>query len=183
MLIAYIVSMIVGGALVVMSAITGHGHHEASFDHGGDADHGGGDHDTWIPFLSLRFWMYGLTAFGLSGILLLFLAKQSVAASVPWSIGTGLICGLIVSYITRLAMKSEADSSAKTQDMLGKSANVLVPIRPGLPGKVRFSVKGEWIELLALPQENESIEANEEVIILNIERDRAYVMKKSALME
>lgn len=195
MLIAYIVSMIVGGGLVLMTAISGHGHHDvdlghhdADLGHGDadashDSDHGSGDADLWLPFLSLRFWTYGIAAFGFAGTLLVTLANLSETASIPWSIGTGLLCGLAVSYLTRLAMRSETDSSVKTHDMLGKTASVLVPVRPGLPGKVRLNVKGDWIEVLALPHEAESIEAGEDVVVLTVENDRAYVMKKSDLTD
>lgn len=192
MLVGYIVCLIVGGVLVLLSALTGHGDHEIAGGHdlgGGHDMHLGqeGDPaqagDIWLPFLSLRFWTYGITGFGLAGTLLMLLAKQGSSESLPWSIGTGLVAGFLVALLTRLATKGEADSSTKTADMLGHTGTAIVPIRADLPGKVRLIVKGDLIEMLALSHDGETIPADTEVVILTVENDRARVVAKSTLMD
>lgn len=179
MLVAYLVSLFVGGVLVLMSAFAGHGHDVG--DH--EVAHGGHDADVWLPFLSIRFWTYGLTAFGLTGVGMVFTAGMSAPAALPWAISGGLAVGFLVSLLARLARKGETNSAAMRDDFNGKVARVIVPIRPGLPGKIRVQVKGDWIELLALPEHGTEISADEEVIIVGLENDRARVVSKSALLD
>lgn len=194
----YIVSAVVGGFLVLLSAIGG-GEHGADgvheFDGGGIGDgeldhdfgHHGSDHDggagTWIPFLSLRFWTYFLGAFGVTGLLLTKVANLPEPFSAWLSAGTGALCGLTIAYAMRLVQRAEADSSAKIDEMLGTEAKVLVPIHPNQPGKIRFTLKGETIELLALSNDDDAdqIGAGADVVIVAIEKDRARVVPRAAL--
>lgn len=185
-LAAYIVCLVIGGVLVLLGAFTGHadhsfGDHDGDFstDHDGDVDHA----DTWIPFFSLRFWTYFLAGFGLTGLLLEKVANVTSPTSTIIAASTGFIAGLAVSYVLRLAMKSEADSSTKTHDLLGSTGKVVVAIRPGLPGKIRCQIKGEWVEMLALPEQGQTIEADEEVVVLTVENDRAHVVSKASLLD
>ncbi|HVL38703.1 MAG TPA: hypothetical protein VM328_04865 [Fimbriimonadaceae bacterium] len=191
MLTFYIVSAVVGGFLVVLSAL-GAGHDadvdhdldlshdtEVSVDHG---DHAGGD-GAWIPFLSLRFWTYFFAAFGLTGILLSKLAAVPEPLAAWVSAGTGFVCGLAVTFVMRLVRQQEADSSAKIDDILGTVARVLVPVHGDQPGKIRFMVKGETIELLALNQETGTIQSGEDVVIVAIEKDRARVLPRGAVFD
>lgn len=182
MLIAYLVALIVGGVLVLLSAIGGHGGHELALEHDAhvEIDHGP---DLWLPFLSLRFWTYGLAAFGLTGVLMVTLAALAPGGALPWSIGAGILVGTMVSAITRWAMKSESGSSAKGEDFLGKTGRVMVPIGANLPGKVRMQVKGDWVEMLALTEGGEDIQSDEEVVVVGIENDRARVVRKSTFLE
>jgi hypothetical protein len=74
MLSAYIVCLLAGGVVLGASMFGGHDS-DGGDAHVGDA-HGDGDHDghhEWaarLPFLSLRFWTWGVTFFGLAGVAL-----------------------------------------------------------------------------------------------------------------
>ena len=79
MLSAYIVCFLAGGIVLGASMFGGHdsdsGDAHVGDAHVGDA-HGGTDHaghHEWaarLPFLSLRFWTWGVTFFGLAGLAL-----------------------------------------------------------------------------------------------------------------
>lgn len=183
MISTYIVCLVIGGVLVLLGAISGGHSGDHSIDGGHDMSHADGHADSWIPFFSLRFWTYALAGFGLCGLLTEGYAKVPTSMALPVSIGTGLAAGLGVSYIVRWAMRTEANSSAGTKDLMGATGRVMVPIRSGLPGKIRCQIKGDWIEILALPEDGETIESGEEVVILTVEKDRAMVMRKAGLTE
>lgn len=203
MVALYVVALIVGGALIVMSAFGAeHGHggdaggefhvgdvhadvtadHEAHFDaHGHDGDHQGSE--SWLPFLSLRFWTYLFAVGGAIGLLLTYfgggIQEPAIAAT---SGGTGFVAGLLVAYAMRAIRKYESDSSTKERDLLGQWAKVTVAIRDGQPGKVRCEVKGETIDLLALPEGSDDVPIGSEVVIVGIEDGRARVVLKDAVL-
>lgn len=181
----YIMAAILGGGLVLVSIFAGADHdhdHEFSADH--DADHGGVEHgDLWIPFLSLRFWTYFLMAFGITGILLVQFAGTVEPVTATWASVTGVIVGLAVSYVMHLAKKMQTEDVTQSADFLGREATVIVPIRPHLEGKIRVEVKGQLIELLALPFEEREIAREEIVVIVSMDNDRARVIPRDDLLE
>jgi len=185
MIAAYIVSAILGGGLVLISALFGHGDHDGAqgdlhFDH----DHDGHfDTNLWIPFLSLRFWTYFLAVFGVCGLLLDNFTQTPEPSVALMSAGTGLVVGLAVAYLMRVARRMEADSSVRTEDFLGMTGTVTVAIRRGSMGKIRVNMKGDLIDLLAMPNEDEDLNIGEEAVIVTMENDRARVMSRTALLE
>lgn len=183
MLPLYIIAAIVGGGLVLVTLFMGHGDHELGHDHDLSGDHDVGHGDVWLPFLSLRFWTYFLMVFGITGLLLTQFADSIEPMTAVWSAVSGLSVGFMVSLLMQWAKRSQADNATRTQDFLGREAIVIVPIRPNLEGKVRLEVKGEIIELLALPYEDREILREESVVIVSLEHDRARVMPRDELLE
>ena len=187
----YIVSAIVGGGLVLVSAFTGHGHQDMGPDHDAGPDHGDAEHGhdgqaeahIWLPFLSLRFWTYFFASFGVAGLLLTKAGGLFEPVVGTISAGTGLTVGILISYLMRIARRMEADSSPKTQDFLGATCRVVVTVRPGSAGKIRVNIKGETIEMLALPNDDETLEIGTEAVIIALENDRVRVMSAASLLE
>lgn len=197
----YLVTAIVGGGLIVLSAIGGMGHHDLG---DGVGDHGLGDHnvghdasgdsdshlgsdtdhadspsgsDFWLPFFSLRFWTYAAGIFGLFGLLGTFtkIATEPTLAMVAGA--TGLTMGSIAAYAMRWAKLNEVNSSVSEREMAGVTGKVLVAPRHGEPGKVRIYAKGESIDLLAVPMDGAEIEPGEEVVVVGMEGQRAMVAR------
>lgn len=202
MLGIYIVGLIVGGALVLLSVLgAGHGHGDFATDH--DISHDFGDHDlsvdhdldhegvgtamhasdTWIPFLSLRFWTYFSAVFGACGLLLTKLSDLGQAEIAIYSGAGGILTGLIVAYSVRLLKKSEAGGSTTEKDILGTTALVTVALKSGLPGKIRCTVKGDILDLLALPEGASDIPVGAEVVVVGMEGNNAKVMPLTEIME
>jgi membrane protein implicated in regulation of membrane protease activity len=193
MLALYLVCAIVAGGLIVLSAVGGLGHHgigDGGFDHSADAHsgefHSGEVHSSpaaefaemWLPFRSLRFWTYLAGTFGIVGSLLT-LAKVSVEPVTAILAGaSGIVMGFIASALVRVMMKSERTFSLDQDDSLGAIGKVTVASRDGMPGKVRVDVRGEILDLLALPEGDAVIEAGDEVVVVGIEGDRARVALK-----
>lgn len=184
MLAAYVVAAIVAGGLIVFSAIAGmEGHasigdvgsHDApGHTHGEGADSAG---SVWLQFLTLRFWTYAIGAFGLIG-LVLTLRKASVEPlTMTIAGGTGLVVGTISAWFYRFLSKSEHSSSIGGNDFLGAIGKVTVAIGAE-PGKVRTSIKGEIIDMVAVGHTGEPFVAGEEVIIVGLDGNNAQVARK-----
>lgn len=200
MLTLYIFSAIIGGGLILLSAFGGGDHehgadtehdisvHDMShdFDAGHEAD--AGDHETghegpWIPFLSLRFWTYFFGIFGATGLLLTNLTSSVEPIIGMVSGGTGFISGLAAAALVRWISKNEADSTARDSDLLGLRAKVTVPIRDQQLGRIRTTVKGELLDILATAEEMKALPEGTEVVIVGMDNGRASVMPLDTLLE
>lgn len=204
MLTLYIFCAVIGGGLILLSAFGG-GDHEHGVDGGHDLtahdvahdfDAGGADmgheavggHETgsdgpWIPFFSLRFWTYFIGIFGGTGLLLSLLTRTPEPATGLWSAGTGMISGLVAASLVRWISKHEADSTARDSDMLGLRARVTVPIRKQQLGRIRTTVKGELLDILATAEEKSDLSEGTEVVIVSMDNGRASVMPLDTLLE
>lgn len=185
MLAAYIVAAIVGGGMIAFSALAGaEAHHDVGGDLGGhDADHGNDSHEhgdgasLWLPFLSLRFWTYLIGTFGLMG-LVLTLSKASPEPMTSIISGvSGLVMGTFAAGIVRYLSKNENSANVSDEDFMGALGKVTVGIS-ALPGKVRTSVKGDVIDVIALGENGEQFAQGEEVMIVGFEGQTAKVVRK-----
>ncbi len=189
MLTAYIVTAILGGVLIVVSLFGGDHDHSVELD--GDLgveagiDVAGGhsidtDFDVWLPFFSLRFWTYLCLAFGATGLLFTLLTDMHAVPVAVVASSVGLLMGFGVSVALRWLQKSQTSSAVSERELLGVEARVLVPLKTGSSGKIRATLKGEMIDLLAITDEGQEIAAGEQVMIVDVENDRARVVRRSA---
>ena len=177
MVAIYIAAFLVGIAILVFGIVLG------NFDHSIDThvgDHG--ESNVWIPFLSLRFWIYGLGSFGLSGLLLTF---AGVTNTFPLAIGTGVITGLLITFITRFVLrKAETGSDVRMDKLLGQTGSVTVPIRAGIRGKIQVNRFDEVLEVFAIAS-NPSLELmpGVAVIVVGVEGDTLEVIPRDELLD
>ncbi len=195
MFAAYIVAAIVGGGLILFAAFAGLGSHadvshgdigheagpqhlEAQdSDHGSDGDQGAGA--VWLPFFSIRFWTYTIATFGLVGSILTLTRVCPEPLTLVISVCSGVFMGVLAAFIVRILGLAARTSEAAETDFMGAMAKVTVAIRDGLPGKVRTTVRGDIIDLVALSDSGGTIEQGQEVMIVGIEGDKARVALQS----
>lgn len=182
----FVVCALVGGILILVSLLgADHSldlHADAHFEAGHGIDHDGDSSILGhLPFLSMRFWAYGLAAFGLAGYLLAVLGRLPSATALPIAIIAGLIVGSAVVYTLRAVSRSMGSTGASINELLGAEGKVTVAIRGETPGRIRCSLKGEIIDLLAVTEPGQTLDIGTAVIITTIENDRARVMPRSAL--
>jgi membrane protein implicated in regulation of membrane protease activity len=148
MIAVYIAALVIAvGALVLQLAA---GHDGASADH--DLAHGATtEHDfaPWTLFTSVRFWSFGLLAFGLVGTLLsaFGLAGGGVIAIVA-SVA-GVSSGAFAAILIRRMMQRPASSHASSGEIVGKVGRILVAPGAGGLGKVRVEIKGSLVDYTA----------------------------------
>ncbi|MCU0315648.1 MAG: hypothetical protein MUC92_03545 [Fimbriimonadaceae bacterium] len=199
----YIFTAILGGGLILLSAlgIGGHGHgdadvgsdheisHDASHDVSHDVSHdaghsdSGGPSDLWLPFLSLRFWTYFVGVFGVTGLLLSLFRISVEPITLFVSLGSGLVMGLVAAFVTRFLTTHQISSAATTDDMLGSLAQTTVSLRGTEPGKVRMTLRGDIIDMLAVSDDGKDIVSGEEVVVVGVDGNKVRVVRTSELLD
>jgi membrane-bound ClpP family serine protease len=68
-------------------------------------------------------------------------------------------------------------------DYIGVLGRTLVPVRPSQPGKVRVSIKGDTLDLIALSEGDKEIASGEEIVVVGLEGDRVRVAPKGDYLD
>ncbi|MCB9595435.1 MAG: NfeD family protein [Sandaracinaceae bacterium] len=132
-------------------------------------------------FLSLRFWIFFLAFFGLTGIVLdVFGLVSSELLGLGLAIGMGLAVGGGTTGLIKKLTKDSAGAVVTSKDYVGKTARVLVPFEGASVGKVRVEIGGRSVDLLASGVEDEDepgYGGKEEVLIVEMDGSRARVAR------
>ncbi|MEC8441152.1 MAG: NfeD family protein [Cyanobacteriota bacterium] len=132
MLIAYLVCLLAGAVLISLS-----------LDNEGSLD---GEPGNLSLLFSTPFWSFGLTGFGLCGLLMLLLAPSGSwipASAVALIMGSAM--GWAATKILRAIGKQEANSLVRGDDLIGQQGTVSLAIEPGQRGFVELMVRGSLI--------------------------------------
>jgi membrane protein implicated in regulation of membrane protease activity len=156
MLSVYIVCLVAGGIVLAASMLGGHdGHGEVGHDgDGGGSGDGGHDsesHHEWLgklPFLSLRFWTWAATFFGLVG-LVAAISGTSPGLTRLLAIAAGAAAGWGGSYLLSKLTKTVVGVLPEASSHIGCEGRLLLPIARGELGKVRLRVGGTDVDLVA----------------------------------
>ena len=175
MWLLYLLAVVLGGGVVLIQLLSGHGHHVDLHD----IDAGEHPHDG-PGLLSLRSVSFALFAFGLVGGCL-----HVLGLAAPW---LALLFGLASSAATVLAVgwtfRSLADSSVSGEAALseakGRRARVLMACTGEQRGKVRVSLKGQQVDMMALSSGAEIPEGTE-VVIVEVRDEVAQVVPTDEL--
>jgi len=168
MLYVYLFSTILGGLLLAVS-MAGAEHH------GGD---GGHLHDgsAASALFSLRLWTYLLAFGGATGLLLHFFTAASPILAVVLAGSVGVVSSLTARTIIRRMLKSGEGGTIQQHELVGRSAEVLVPAAKGATGTVRLTVKNSTVDLLAVCEDDE-LAFKEQVIIFEMKDGLALVTR------
>ena len=193
----YLFSFALGGLLLLASILLGDRDSGADTDADAsadaDADSGGGhghglDHSVpaspgsfagvFTAFLSLRFWMFFLAFFGLTGLVLdgLDLVPNSGLAF-ALALAMGLAIGQATAAVFRHLSTSETGVAAGAGDYIGKSGRVLVGFGPGELGKLRLTLKGTTVDVLVTSDEERPFAADEGALIIQMNDTTAVVAR------
>lgn len=115
-----------------------------------------------------------ITAFGGFGAIGIQMGLGIVAGSFLGLAG-GLVFGGLVSVFARFLYKQQSSSSVATTQLVGRMAQVIVPIAPGSMGQVSCRVGEERIEKLARSKNNSEIRAGAIVRVEEIAGDSLIV--------
>jgi len=126
-----------------------------------------GSEAIWLPFLSLRFWTFGLASFGLTGLLL----SLSMVADAPALLSAVAAGGGIGTGAAWFFQKIKTDSVSGDIALgryAGEEARVVLTVRPEGMGKIALQTMAGRIEMFANTRDAEPIERGESVIIANV---------------
>ncbi len=105
-----------------------------------------------------------LTALGFVGALSVQFGFGSLVAGL-FGLATGIGLGALVFAFGYFLHKQQASSSVGDRDLLGRTAQVVVGIRPGSVGQISCLIGDERVEKVARSKYDEEIEAGKTVFI------------------
>jgi len=208
MLTAYVASLVIGGALIGLSLLSGDAEFEGDvdvdggFDIDGDLDGGDAAFDDmelsqpsvgdaahgldkarakrFNPLISLRFWTFSLAGFGLTGVLfnVFEIAPEPVGGLV--ASGVGVVLGLGMALTASLLAEPVRGETMSLSDYVGKGATLTHALEAGAVGRIRVRVRQSERTLLARTSTGSPLSAATSVIILSIDPDgRAVIIPES----
>jgi hypothetical protein len=159
---AYLAAFLVGlGVIGLQLLFAGHG------DAGGGghdvAGHDDGTAESASVLVSTRFWTFALLAFGLVGSLLTMLHLASPIVAALLAIAMGIAAGLFAA-LTMRALRGGPEGSASLDEAVGKTGRVLLSVSKERVGKLRVSLKGQEVDLLATT-DGEEIEEGQTAVV------------------
>lgn len=189
MLTIYLIALAIGGTLIAISLLFGgDASGDADFDADADMDADADvDHDfdlggldLWLPFASIRFWIFFSAFFGLAGTLFSTVADVSSTTLIAGvSVATGYACGVFASGLVKWLSNNESDSSVREQDMVGARAEVLLPVGRDRVGKVRLFLKEQLIDARAVTDDDTEYPVGTTVMIYDTKDDGEVLVTKA----
>ena len=112
---------------------------------------GDGEGGPLSLLFSTPFWSFGLTGFGLSGLLMQLLVRNSAgwfSQLIAIAVGGGM--GLMATRLLRVIGQQEADSLVRSDDLIGMEGVVTLGMDTQQRGFVELSVRGTLLRRPAL---------------------------------
>jgi membrane protein implicated in regulation of membrane protease activity len=140
-----------------------------------DGSHGVSLSDFWIPFLSIRFWVFFLCFFGVTGIVLTLLALAGKWGTLITALSMGIVTGFAAAFVIQRLKKAEVGLAVTEEEFRGKEAKVLLPIEPESRGKVRLEMRGQTVDLIATVDGDRPVEKGRTVLVIDLKEGVALV--------
>ena len=167
LMIIFLAVGVIGLLFLLVSLVVGDVFEAMGFDFGLDASHDFGVFDSRVIAVFLR-------AFGGFGVIGASLGYGALAGSLFGLLG-GAIFGAIVFYFGKLLYNQQSSSSVSAENLIGRTAQVVVGIKPGGLGQISCRVGEERVEKLARTSSGEEIKAGQIVRIESIGSDSVLV--------
>jgi membrane protein implicated in regulation of membrane protease activity len=134
----------------------------------------GGDTGLDFGFLDSRVLAVFITAFGGFGAIGVQMGLGAVAASFIGLFG-GIVFAVVVSLFGRFLVGQQASSSVTDDDLIGRTAQVSVAIKPGEVGHVSIRVGDQRVDKIARSKASDEIKAGTLVKVAAIAGDSIVV--------
>ncbi len=133
--------------------------------------------DLLLVLVSFRFWSFFALFFGITGTGLTFIGESGPTLTLIISLAMGTFAGYGAHWLTRRLLRwqttSHLDELTQLKDATGE---VIIPIEPGKPGRVRFIHKGTMVDRRAYAG-MEAIPAGAKVRIVRMDSVSVWVRK------
>lgn len=167
-LVVFLAIAAIGFVFLLVSLVVGDIFDSFGFDTGVD---GGADGHGLLDSRVISVFVTSFGGFGAIGIQ----TGLSIVASSLLGLAGGVVLGGLVSLFARFLYKQQSSSSVGTEQMVGRTAQVIVSIAPGNLGQVSCRVGEERIEKLARSRDNSEIKAGAMVRVEAIAGDSVIV--------
>lgn len=144
---------------------------DVDIDFDTDLDSGGGSE---IGILDSRVISVFLTAFGFIGAFFLYSGFSGIISSVI-GLGSGFVFGGLIFGFGYFLTTQESSSSVTERDLVGRTAKVIVGIKPNSIGQISCRIGEERIEKLARTRDGKEIKSGETVFIEELTGDSFIV--------
>ncbi len=161
----------IGFLFLLISLLVGDIFDALHIDFGLDTSHDFGIFDSRVIAVFL-------TAFGGFGVIATTLGYGAVGGSLFGLLG-GFIFGAIVFYFGKLLYSQQSSSSVGNEDLIGRTAQVIVNIKPNTLGQISCNIGEERVEKLARTVSGEELKAGQLVRIDSIGSDSVIVSVES----
>ncbi|MDY6783325.1 MAG: NfeD-like protein [Cyanobacteriota bacterium] len=199
MLTLYTVCTVVGGAFVILAAVAGIDGPDFDLDFETDLEFGARANRKadsllspqkrarkpfWWILTRFKFWTFGSCFFGLTGLLLSQFRPVLPANTIlALSLLFGAVFGTAIAVILQHLQDNPADSMIRPDDLVGLLGTVEIPFDRESKGKVRVSIKGTNLDLVALTESSKSLNRGEQICIVGTENNKVWVVEREALKE
>jgi len=178
----YVFALVAGGILLGASVVLGGGDHDAEAHGDAGSDDLAGDHaasaiDALTMLVSLRFWTFFLAFFGLTGVVLTLFELAPAWVTGLAAAGMGSAAGVGASLAIRKLSGRESNSAAGAADYVGKTATVMVAVGPGQLGRVRLTLKGSTVDVLASTDDEATYAVRDEVLVVEMDGTTARIAR------
>ena len=155
MLLVYVGALLVSIGMLAVQILGGGDHDVTGGGHeiAHDAAHETAMASALAYVASVRFWAFGLLAFGLVGTLVTAMRFAAGAVAATVATGAGLLAGFVAVTVLRRMMTRPASSHATASDVVGKVGRVIVPPNEAGRCKVRVEIKGAQVDYVGRASE------------------------------
>lgn len=164
--------LVIGGLgflFLLISFIVGDLFDALGFDFATDLDTG---HDFGV--FDSRVIAIFLTAFGGAGAIGVSLGYGALVSSLFGILG-GFVFGALVFYFGKFLYSQQSSSSVTEEDLIGRTAQVVVAIHAGKIGQIACRVGEERVEKIARARDGAEIKAGQTVFIEEVTGDAVIV--------
>ena len=177
-LYAYVALAIVGLVLLAASVL-GAGH-DAGHDAGGGHDDASSEHSSPASaLLSVRVWTYLLAFGGLTGVLLRLVGREGEPTSALGALAVGVLAAALARFVLGRASRAGASGTVQSRELVGRTADVIVPFGGGTTGKIRVRVAGGDVDVLATADDGEALAQHDEVLIVDLREGGTALVTRS----
>lgn len=155
----------------------GHGH-GPELGHGLElraGEHGAGEHWGWADlFLSLRFYMFAAIGFGAVGAPVTVFGSSGSVLTLVAALATGIGVGCLAALGFRVLGRETVSSNSRAEELIGQVGRVLLACEKGKKGKVRLTVRGQIVDVVATTDEP-LLPAGSGIIVQEVYAQRVHV--------
>lgn len=180
-----------GGVMLLASMLIGHdagadagsavdaaaGHLDGSHGHAS----GGGAGNVVASVLSLRFWVFAVTFFGLAGLASLKLGGPGARAAAPLvGAAVGLAAGFVAARVFAALSGKAVGVVASPSAYVGREAVLSLPASRGQRGKLRLRVGATEVDLLVETDDDDELPIGSPVLIVGVRGSCVVVSRHPA---